>query len=139
MAVGGSVSGAEGCKDFAELVKVAPKSQSVPDVGETVATRLRNQKPQGRASLQEALQQVVTTNLAGRDGIQQINVITSRVDRRCSTLDRSVLNRLARDAGTRFTLIIYTVGTLSRQDKKLILTAYADVWSLTRHQAVSTT
>ncbi len=119
---GGSIGGQSGCNDITEIVKPAPKKESVPRINQAIS-KLSDITPSGNNILQNAVIYALS-RLAGRKGVQQIFVITSSLDSICGIPDRKFIDNIALLNKTDFELIVVSVGVLG--DDRSTLTAFAD-------------
>ncbi len=120
---GGSIGGETGCDDITEMVKPTPKQESVPQIKQAVI-ELLNITPSGDAILQNSIIYALS-RLSGRQGIQQIIIMTDSLNSKCGILNRKFLNTLAYQSNTKYEITIIYIGQISKSDSKN-LAAYAD-------------
>lgn len=132
--LGGGLSGKNGCDDITELVAPSRKQESVSKISQAVDL-LAEIKPSNYGNMQGATLYALT-RLVGRRGVQQIVIVTSGIDTRCSSLDRAALDSLAKQKNIEFEIVVIAVGNLSDSDRKnlqaftngrLIVTGTADL------------
>lgn len=122
-AFGAGLNGQNDCEDIIEFVSPAHKETSIPQI-QTTLSLLDEITPYGKGGLQYALSFAIN-RLEGRQGVHQVFVVTSGIDKQCGNLNRAEINELGTKLGVDFELIIVTVGTIN-ENERIELEAYAD-------------
>lgn len=119
MTFGGGISGSLDCDDFIPLVPPTPRTEAISTLKER-SNDLGSVRPQGRGGLQNAIIHALVDILAERNAVQQIFVITSQVDRTCGVPDPGAIELAAKRVGTKFSLSIITIGSVSPGDEAIL-------------------
>jgi hypothetical protein len=116
---GGNLSGVLGCGDIKELVKPSRKESALRDF-DPARILLSQIRPQGNAGIENSVQFAIE-RLAGRKGIQQIVIITPKIDTTCGMPGKDFIRKLALDAGIDSEIFIISIGDISIEDAEELI------------------
>ncbi|WJW70314.1 hypothetical protein OZ401_005045 (plasmid) [Candidatus Chlorohelix allophototropha] len=116
---GGGFGTGGNCKDVSQLVPPSPKQDGIPLISKAVDS-LIDLKPTGFGNLQYAATYALA-QLAGRQGLQQILIITSSIDIRCGIPDRSEIENAASQKGiSKLEIRVIAVGSVTEQEELIL-------------------